>query len=357
MEKQETKPPKLLSRDEFREAVFLRDKKTCVICKNVPAVDAHHILERRLFSDGGYYLNNGSSLCSSCHIKAEMTQITVEQIREACGIEETDKVIPDHLYADTVIDKWANPVLPNGMRMMGELFDDPSVRKILEEGGVLHLFTKYVKYPRTWHLPWSPGATKDDRLLKNTKHFDGKEVVITTKMDGENTTIYNDYIHARSLSDKKHWSKSWIKNLHGKLKSDLPENIRFVVENMYAEHSIAYKALESYCYGISAWKDLKCLSWDEAAEWFSLLEIPMVPILYRGIWNEVKARDIYKPMIDNEECEGYVVRIADSFHYKDFAKSVAKFVRKGHVKDNEHWFTGKVGKKNKLKGSNEGSII
>lgn len=41
----------ILTRDQFRESVFERDSHTCVICKN-PSQDAHHIVERRLFSDG-----------------------------------------------------------------------------------------------------------------------------------------------------------------------------------------------------------------------------------------------------------------------------------------------------------------
>lgn len=48
----------LLSRDQFRELTFERDKHTCVFCDK-PAQDAHHIIERRLWSDGGYYLDNG----------------------------------------------------------------------------------------------------------------------------------------------------------------------------------------------------------------------------------------------------------------------------------------------------------
>ena len=36
---------KLLTRDQFREAVFARDNHKCVFCHQ-PAVDAHHILER-----------------------------------------------------------------------------------------------------------------------------------------------------------------------------------------------------------------------------------------------------------------------------------------------------------------------
>lgn len=58
-----------------------------------------------------------------------------------------------------------------------------------------------VKYPRTYHLPYSPSKTDDDKTLSSDAHFaDMEEVVVTIKMDGENCTVYNDgSIHARSL--------------------------------------------------------------------------------------------------------------------------------------------------------------
>src|SRR6185369_8477297 len=172
----------LLTRDRFREGVFARDGYKCVICGR-PAVDAHHILERRLFDNGGYFVNNGASLCSDCHIAAETTVLSCEKIRVACGI--TKPVLPPHLYPDQVYDKWGNPIQTNGTRLRGELFDDESVQKILAQGNVLGLFTKYVRYPRTYHLPWSPNLTEDDRMMENTEGFVGKRVVVTVKLDGE----------------------------------------------------------------------------------------------------------------------------------------------------------------------------
>jgi hypothetical protein len=77
----------LLSRDEFREGVFKRDKYKCVCCK-AEGQDAHHIIERRLFPDGGYYLGNGATLCGDCHLKAEQTLISCEEIRQVAGIEK-----------------------------------------------------------------------------------------------------------------------------------------------------------------------------------------------------------------------------------------------------------------------------
>jgi hypothetical protein len=44
-----------------------------------------------------------------------------------------------------------------------------------------------MKYSRTPHLPWSEGATSDDKMLKTTDMFVGKRVIASLKMDGENT--------------------------------------------------------------------------------------------------------------------------------------------------------------------------
>ncbi len=176
---------KLLTRTEFREGVGARDNFNCVVCGEA-AVDSHHILERRLFSDGGYYLNNGASVCEKHHLECEMTLISVEQLRDYIGISNKDKVIPDHFYDDEVYDKWGNIILQNGKRLKGELFHDESVQKILAKGNVLGDFTDYVKYQRTYHCPWSQGITDDDRVQKDMKRFEGQRVIVTEKMDGEN---------------------------------------------------------------------------------------------------------------------------------------------------------------------------
>ena len=72
----------LLSRDKFRESVFSRDNNKCVFCGK-PAKDAHHILERRLWDDGGYYLDNGASGCEEHHILCEKTLISGDEVRAA----------------------------------------------------------------------------------------------------------------------------------------------------------------------------------------------------------------------------------------------------------------------------------
>ena len=106
----EAKNDILLTRDAFREGIFTRDRHKCVIC-GAPAVDAHHIVERRLFSDGGYYLNNGASLCEKHHLGAEMTILDTQTIREAAQIGQI--VLPEHLYSESEYDKWGNEILKN----------------------------------------------------------------------------------------------------------------------------------------------------------------------------------------------------------------------------------------------------
>ncbi len=70
---------------------------------------------------------------------------------------------------------------------------------------------KRFKYPKTMHFPWSPGLQNDDRMLESADVFLGKEVVITEKFDGENTSIYTDHIHARSLDSQNHSSRNWVR--------------------------------------------------------------------------------------------------------------------------------------------------
>lgn len=125
----------LLGRAAFKAAVFLRDKGACVIC-GAPGDAAHHILERKLFGDGGYYLSNGSTLCGPCHIEAERTTLSVETIRSACAIDAP--ALPRGFAPKTRYDKWGNEILSDGHRLRGPLFDDPGAKKILAEAGILY---------------------------------------------------------------------------------------------------------------------------------------------------------------------------------------------------------------------------
>jgi hypothetical protein len=339
--------PKLLSRDDFREGVFKRDNWKCVCCGD-KAQDAHHILERRLWPDGGYYLENGASVCGHCHMMAEETTISVEDIRAKAGI--TKIIVPPHFYPDHQYDKWGNPILEDGIRRAkGELFFDESVQKIL--AGVLSHFTDYAKYGRTFHLPWSPGIHDDDKALKDVSQFEGKRVIMSLKADGENTSGYSDgHVHARSIDSRGGEDRAWVKQfLINNVCFNLPQGWRICGENLWAEHSIHYDNLPSYFLGFSLWNERNvCLSWDETTDYFDLLGVTPVEVMYDGIWDEKAIRTIEKKL-DLDKVEGYVIRVAEAFPFSQFKNSIAKFVRPGHVQTTKHWRAGRAFTPNELK--------
>jgi hypothetical protein len=219
--------------------------------------------------------------------------------------------------------------------MRGELFDEPSVQRILAP--VLHLFTDKVKYPRTYHLPWSPGLSSDDKMLRDLSSFEGQRVIVTVKMDGENTTLYRDGMHARSIEYEAHESRTWIRAFHARFSHDIPEGYRLCGENLYAKHSIKYERLDEWFLLFSVWQGSTCLSWDETMEWASLLDLKTVPVLYDGLWDEKLIRGLYEPTFRGDPAEGYVVRLAESFSYASFRTSLAKYVRANHVTTDDHW--------------------
>lgn len=202
------------------------------------------------------------------------------------------------------------------------------------------------KYPRTYHLPFSECLAGDDKYIQDPNMFDGKDVVVSIKMDGENTTIAKEYTHARSLDSRGHPSRDWLKAWHSTFAHDIPPNLRICGENLFAKHSIQYDDLDSYFYGFSVWEDIKCLSWDETLAWFELYNIFSVPVIYCGEYDKDKILADYEPF--KEKHEGFVVRNSDSFLYDDFNKNVAKFVRKNHVQTTQHWMVEGI-KPNKLK--------
>lgn len=104
---------KLLSRSEFKRLAFQRDGGKCVFCGK-PAIDAHHILDRKLFDDGGYYLDNAASVCNDCHLDCEKSIKTVKEVRIACGI--STPILPKGFDEDCEYDKWGRQLMRESVR-------------------------------------------------------------------------------------------------------------------------------------------------------------------------------------------------------------------------------------------------
>jgi len=206
------------------------------------------------------------------------------------------------------------------------------------------LHSNYIKYPRTYHVPWSGYIGEDDRIQDNLDFFND-EIVVTVKMDGENTTMYRDYMHARSIDGNAHWTQSWVRQFHSTIAYNIPIGWRICGENLFARHSIKYNDLQSYFYLFSIWNDKnECLSWDETTEWAELLDIPMVPTIFRGKWVDKpeKIHNLWTTLYDESSNEGYVVRSANKFNYGQFRYKTGKYVRKNHVTTSSHWKFDKI---------------
>lgn len=214
------------------------------------------------------------------------------------------------------------------------------------------------KYNRTYHYPFSPGTTSDDRI--NHTYWEDLQKIIkvghTEKLDGENTCMNDIGIFARShAAPTIHPWADHLKSKYSLIKNDLVNaNIEIFGENLYAQHSIIYPRLSSYFYMFA----VRCLdmwlSWDEVKWYAEFFEFPTAPEL-----GEIRPTDVdeetYKNLVlmlvnepsifgsldthTGEICtrEGVVTRNLEEYPVDEFPHNVFKYVRKGHVKTNEHW--------------------
>lgn len=172
----------ILSRREFRERCVDRDDGKCLVpwCSSRVTADpdgpgeVHHIIERALWDDGGWYAKNGASVCNDHHQYAEENFIPPHAFWRWLDVEPlTPEGMP------TNINKWG----PDEQRR-GETLDTPPHEDLRE----------FHKYPSTRHLLplyWqsSRGTVeertgRDDTGLQTVEPFLGVPLAITEKMDG-----------------------------------------------------------------------------------------------------------------------------------------------------------------------------
>ena len=205
------------------------------------------------------------------------------------------------------------------------------------------------KYPRTYHLPFSPGSTNDDKKLKEGwfKNYIGQEIVITEKLDGSNTGMTRFEVYSRSAATgtRNSWDINlWDKDgLFWKIKDFISENEEIYGENLYGEHSIHYNKLTDYFHLFAVNDGVNWYSWDDVKMMADIMNIPHVPELYRGIFYKEqdcvdKVLELVKqPSVYGDQREGIVMRLTSSFKIEDFPKYVCKWVRPNHVQTDEHW--------------------
>jgi hypothetical protein len=215
------------------------------------------------------------------------------------------------------------------------------------------------KYNRTFHFPWSMGATNDDKIAPSIDSLLNVEIVITEKMDGSNTSLEANGCFARTHSGPPaHPSFDNLKALHASIKYKIPNNMQFFGEWCFALHSIAYNELPGYFLMFNVRdltsSDIVWYSWNDVELWASELEVPTVPVLFKGIIKTAQELQelVESFMIQASKCggirEGVVVRVARQFNDSEFSQCVIKCVRVNHVQTSEHWKDQLI-IKNKLK--------
>lgn len=200
------------------------------------------------------------------------------------------------------------------------------------------------KYPRTPHLPWSPGGTSDDRRLVDADHLINIDIIVTEKLDGSNLCMTRDEVLARSHSSAPtHRSFDLAKSLHAQVRLLIDKGISVFGEYCFAVHSIEYAELPGFFLVFAVRDDSTGVwwSWSLVEMMADTLSLPTVPVLFRGQVTSVAELESLTTELGNEpsafgiDREGVVVRITDEF--QDFQKSVAKWVRSGHVQSETHW--------------------
>jgi hypothetical protein len=210
------------------------------------------------------------------------------------------------------------------------------------------------KYGRTYHYPFSPGTTSDDRINASYWQDISKidTIIHTEKLDGENNCLsrYGVFARSHAAPTTSPWT-SVIRERWGSIKNDLGD-VEIFGENLYAVHSIEYRKLENHYYVFAVRILDTWLSWEEVKFYAGMFDFPTVPELsivkpeselsfrqeIMSLVSQQSALDPYDIMSE-QQCtrEGVVSRNAAAYHVEDFAHHVFKYVRKGHVKTDEHW--------------------
>lgn len=198
------------------------------------------------------------------------------------------------------------------------------------------------KYPRTFHFPFSPGAVNDDRIQEHWQSLLEHEVVITEKLDGENTCLKSDGVYARSHGavNRNPWARP-IWEIWERIGKSL-DGLHVFGENLYAIHSIEYQQLTHYFYVFAIRDGDTWLSWDMVCEYAQILELPVVPVIHHGHLDGAGLQNLIAQHQQSGSLlggisEGVVCRRSNAFPEAAFSEAVLKFVRKNHVQTDEHW--------------------
>lgn len=150
------------------------------------------------------------------------------------------------------------------------------------------------------------------------------------------------YARSHAAYTTSPWSRE-VRQIHQRIANDLDEGVFLFGENMEGIHSIEYSNLKSYFYIFGVRDNNIWIPWEGFEEYSILLDIPTVPVLFKGsVSSDKELKQLTDSLVKQPselggQREGIVVRNANMFHNDDFSTNVMKWVRKGHVQTDEHW--------------------
>lgn len=226
-----------------------------------------------------------------------------------------------------------------------------------------------MKFPRTYHLPWSPGKGKDDKVHAQVPFLLNRPIVITEKLDGENQCwTYSDF-HLRSEDSKGGALRSFSKGYWASIRHELIPGYFYFVEDISNVHSIKYPDMSNKLFLIAICDTIEpntmtWLSWHDVEYEATRIGLPTVPVLHIGEHSTIQQLItnlatlhptslggniewtpglISKRVPEEYQMEGVVVRQAK--HFDDWTAYTAKYVRKNHVQSDSHWLETQLKKK------------
>lgn len=211
------------------------------------------------------------------------------------------------------------------------------------------------KYGRTYHFPFSPGTTSDDRINDAYWQDVGRiaTLIHTEKLDGENNCLnrYGVFARSHAAPTVSPWTSS-LRQRWALIKDDLGDYEIFG-ENLFAIHSVAYQELDEHFHVFGVREGDQWLSWEETcfvAAAFDMMTVPVLKTIHELPGRAEFEQDVLTlaaapsgygsvDVITGKPCsmEGIVTRNTDGYAVADFQKNVFKYVRKNHVKTDEHW--------------------
>lgn len=222
---------------------------------------------------------------------------------------------------------------------------------------------EFTKYPRTPHLFGAKGTADDKRLgdAESQAFISDESLIVEEKLDGTNVGIHFSsdgslilQCRGHLITDGMHPQydlfKQWTAFKRGSLESRLEDRYLLFGEWLYAQHTVAYRALPHYFFEFDIYdkEDRVFLDLERRLALIHGLGIETVPVVHRGAIRRKDFQDLIgksefdssfehpRGVATDDRMEGVYLRTEASGVVTGRAKCVRpEFVEK--IQESVHW--------------------